>query len=204
MGLQCNSVLSDYTDCPEFATVNDLLSFISPRNALDLGSGIGRASVYLRKRYGWEDTNFYLLDGNSGDEQVAGLNYSIGKNFYNSFDAAVEFCTVNGIAREKLFLIDAEKHDLGATKFDVCYSLKAIGFHWPITSYLEKLYNNLARDAYLFLELRSVNPNYYPKKRIPRMYNFVNAQLDAIDRKKYRRMGINLRDKFPILILQKI
>lgn len=204
MGLQCNSALSDYTDCPEFNTVHDLLSFISPKNALDLGSGIGRASVFLRKRYGWDDTNFYLLDGDSGDKQVAGLNYSVGKNFYNSFDAAIEFCTANEIDSEKLFLINAEERDLGTTKFDLCYSLKAIGFHWPITSYLEKLYANLSKDAYLFLELRSVNPNYYPAKRIPRMHNFVNAQLDAIDSKKYRRMGLNLRDKFPILILQKI
>jgi hypothetical protein len=204
MELQCNSVISDYTECPEFSTVRSILRAVLPNNALDLGAGIGRASVFLRNEYDWADTNFYLLDGNSGNTQIAGLHHSIGKDFYNSLEAAQEFCTTNNIKKENLFLINAENDwELGTTKYDLCYSLKAIGFHWPITSYLERIHKNLSKDAILLLELRSCDSQYYPDpKRVPRIKNFVFSQLDTIDKNKYRTIQLNLLDKFPILVLE--
>ena len=64
MRLQMNGKVAYYTDAPD---VEDALSLLDidpkPENVLDVGSGIGRASVYLNKRLGWNETTFWLLVG---------------------------------------------------------------------------------------------------------------------------------------------
>ena len=103
--LQCNGSLFKYTELPELETIEGVLSGVTPKNVLEIGAGIGRASVYLFKYFNWEGVNFYLLDGNSGDIQVNGTNHSESKNsFYNSIDATKAFCKANNLNNLNLCL----------------------------------------------------------------------------------------------------
>ena len=206
MELQCNSVITDYTDCPEVADIADRLSTLNPARVLELGAGLGRVSVFLRKLYDWSSTNFYLLDGNSGDVQIAGLHEQVGKDFYNLLEATSEYCLANGITKDKLHLINAEDAiDLKDVQFDLCYSFKSIGFHWPINHYLDTLHKNLRVNSYLFFELRDTRKESYPtEKHWKRRVNFVKKQLDYIDQGSYRIVEAATDRHFPILVLKRV
>ena len=117
MQLQMNGKVAYYTDAPD---VEDALSLLDidpkPENVLEVGSGIGRASVYLNKRLGWNETTFWLLDGDSTGKkkqvQTARLHLkeNVGDHVYNSVDAAETFCGDNGLGN-RCGLIDIARWD---------------------------------------------------------------------------------------------
>lgn len=196
--LQCNTSLHKYTEFFELKHIKNELSNINPSNVLEIGSGIGRASVYLFKYFNWNNTNFYLLDGNSGDKQVSGIsNNGIG-SFYNSLDATREFCLSNGITN--LYLLNAEKEDWKKidVKFDICYSFLAVGFHWPVSLYLNIIYEMLVDNALLIFGIRSGDS---------RFDTFMDTQIDSIDLNKYEVLKLKRSQKYndrdSVLILAK-
>jgi len=163
--------------------------------------------VFLQNFFNWKDTNFYLLDGNSGEKQIAGMNHLTGENFYNSLSATREFCLLNGIEKSKLFLINAEQDWKSGIKetFDLCYSFKAFGFHWPINDHLISLYENFVPGAYLLFETRSTNSQIYEKaSRHERAVRFVDNQIRNIDRERYKLLDLDTESKHPIIALQRI
>ena len=49
--LQCNGALFKYTELPELETIKNELVGLNPKHVLEIGAGIGRASVYLFKYF---------------------------------------------------------------------------------------------------------------------------------------------------------
>jgi len=204
VNLQCNSALDDYRKCPELASVLDLLSTIKPKRVLELGAGLGRISVFLKNYFNWDDTEFYLLDGDSGEKQIAGIHWKTKKDFYNSITATRNFCLNNNVKSEKLFLVNAESPTkFGKKKFDLCYSFKAFGFHWPIETYLDIFSANFEKDAYLVFELRSIERDAYAtQERYERAKRFVINQMKFVEEHSLYNI-IDIKKEYPILILQK-
>ena len=203
--LQCNNKIGSYIDCKELALSQDFLSKLNPKNVLELGAGLGRVSVFLKNRFNWNDTNFFLLDGNSGNKQLSGLR-KMGKDFYNSLGSTRDFCLANGIKEKNLFLINAEEDiKLPENKFDLCYSYKAIGFHWPINPYLDMIQHSMLKGSYLLFELRTTNKK---RNRTPmqqkRVENFDNYQIEHINQKIYEIISLDLNAIYPMLLLKKI
>ena len=207
MDLQCNSVITDYTECKELTEIYHFLEKIKkPCKVLELGAGLGRVSVYLRNEFNWNNTFFHLLDGDSGDMQIAGMNYAIGDNYYNSMKATKEYCTENGIDDYHLVLLSAEG-SLGFPKntYDLCFSCKAIGFHWPINDYIDRIWPAIVEDGYLFFEMRSTRlQDYKDEKRRIRARRYVEHQLKSID--KYPNLEVlffSTEVEHPIILLKK-
>lgn len=124
-----------------------------PRNVLELGSGIGRGTLYIYKKIGWENTHFYLLDSN-GEKIKGGISNSKKNFFYNSTKAAKLFCKDNGL--KKFTVIDIEKEEMPDVKFDIVFSVISIGFHWSVDKYLDKLVDKLHKDSLLLFQTRSI------------------------------------------------
>lgn len=196
--LQCNGALFKYTELPELKTIKKELSAITPRNVLEIGAGIGRASVYLMKYFGWKNTNFYLLDGDSGNKQVNGINYESRDSFYNSIAAAREFCLANEM--HNIYLLDAEMENWKTigVKYDLVYSFLALGFHWPMNIYLDFIHGMLDDDALLIFGTRPSGKKFD---------KFVNTQLDNVDTKLYKIEAVKRQpkgDRSSVIILRKI
>lgn len=137
--LQCNGDKSLYTDMPEMKWANEYICKYNPKRALDIGSGIGRASVFISKNY-LPDCWFYLLDGDGGDKQFDGVRVR-PYEYYNSFGAANEFCSVNNV---KHTVVDAGGSWIyQISNVDLVFSFLAIGFHWPLSFYLNCIYEIL-------------------------------------------------------------
>ena len=133
----------------------------APSTVLEIGGGIGRASVYFRKRFDWHATRFYMLDGDSGDYQHREIGSGARDEFYNSFDATRRFCAENSIESERLTMLDAStpawKDDLKNRQFDYIYSFLAIGFHWGIEQYLSDLRPLCHPDTRLIFGMRGTD-----------------------------------------------
>ena len=97
-----------FTDLREIDAINPYLQEMNPNCVLDIGSGLGRVSVYLFKRYGWEDTRFVLADGDSGNVQLANLRTG-KKDFYNSMASTRIFCEANDMEDIELLNLEEQK-----------------------------------------------------------------------------------------------
>jgi SAM-dependent methyltransferase len=193
VNLQCNNDLSLYEKFPELINTEDILKTLTPNKSLDIGSGIGRASVFLFKKFNWINTTFLLLDGNYGDKQVANIREK-DNEFYNSLECTKLFCESNGLMNYRIY--DAEKDEyLKEKDIDLVFSFLAIGFHWPIDFYLTKIYDNLSVGCTLIFGLRGIEAG-----------TWINKQIDNIDKNKYKIVRFVLKptkNRESVLILKK-
>lgn len=199
MILQCNNDKIVYTNAPEVKHLEQELNF-QPKNVLEIGGGIGRVSVYFRNRFNWQDTNFYMLDGNYGEKQICPVDGSETKAFYNSFDATMHFMTVNGIKDEQIKLLDANTDkwmDDVDIQFDLIYSFLSIGFHWDINLYTDKLLRFCKKDTLIIFGMRGTD----------RGNEFAEKQIEEIKQENKYEIIKNIREselfRSSVLILRK-
>ena len=177
IGVQCNDRRNEFSMMPEIKIIKHHLVGLSPKVALDVGAGIGRASVFFFKQFGWINTRFILADGDSGKKQLHGMR--TGKaDFYNSLSATKSFCRANGMLNFEVFNLEKYKWAELNYRPDLVYSFKALGFHWPINSFLDDIHPKLEDNCLLIFGLRG------EAKAIKR--HWVRRQIEMIDRKKYR------------------
>lgn len=181
--LQTNSAFEMYYKDPVMDLMYNYIKDIHPNNVLDLGSGIGRASVNFFKKFNWKFTKFYLLDGNSGNKQVAGLNPSSNNDFYNSVKSVKHYCEANGLTNYEL--INIEKDVIPAVKFDLVYSLACIGFHWHFNIYLENLISHTDSGSLLLFQLR--NKSEWIKESINYIKSLGAYEVVSVDNDKINK-----------------
>lgn len=129
-----------------------------PQNArtiLDIGCGIGGIDVLLNNHYKNTTPLIYLLDKTEMPKKVYyGLE---GKGcFYNSFEVVKDFLTKNGIRDTQIFVQEAnEKNTIDFnTTFDLVISLISWGFHYPVSVYLDQVYEKLSPGGVLIIDVR--------------------------------------------------
>lgn len=194
--IQCNS---EETYLSNDGVVDKILLHCpTPAMILELGCGLGRGSVLVNQRLK-HLPKFYLLDGDTNLQgQVAGLNRNSSKDFYNSLDATRSFCEANGLS--DFVLLDVEKdwrRDL--PKFDLVFSLKSIGFHWPLSLYLRLVYSYLLDGAILAFEMRlTTRKNLALLEWIK--WNF--EQVESVPLDLYKIISCDFGDD-PLLVLEK-
>jgi SAM-dependent methyltransferase len=172
--MQTNGDWTLYTDMPENFYCERHLKNLAPGNVLDLGCGVGRASVYFYKKYDWRDTLFYLADGNTCAVRYKGKRSKSGE-FYNTEQATIDFCKANGLTKFSYTNLETTSFSAIPDPLDLVYSFLAIGFHWPLDFYLPVLHKLCRTGALLIFGIR-----YDPEDQ------WIEKQIDAIDRKKYR------------------
>ena len=193
--LQCNCNEYIFTNFPEIKYIESYLSDLKPTNILDIGSGIGRASVFFFKYFNWDTSTFYLFDGNRGESQICGLQSDISDGYYNSLDCTKKFCLANGM--NNFNIINAENVPNKLPKFDLIYSFLSIGFHFNLSLYLnEWLYHLLSPNALLIFGIRGKEHHEWNVQ-----------QIENIDKNKFNIIKIhesenNKIDRTSILILQ--
>ena len=186
--IQCNGEEAYTND----KIVDKILSYCSsPKTVLEIGCGIGRGSVLLDKKLHTKP-KFYLLDGDKNERgQICGVNWNSRTDFYNSLVATRTFCEANGLS--DFVLLDAEKdwqRDL--PKFDLIFSLKSIGFHWPIDLYLSQLLPYVAEKTILAFELRWLNLSKGNEEQLLEWGEWNFQQLKCISLNHYTIVGCDL------------
>jgi len=180
--LQCNGNLSLYTDFPEHKhLLKHLEGRKKPEIVVDIGSGIGRADVWLMKKFKWKKSTFILVDGDSGDRQYSEIRKNKGE-YYNNWEITKKFCNENGM--KYIVLCDPEKVKGLRLKFDLVYSFLSMGYHWPLDFYLNDIADMCKKGCLLAFGIRGLE-----KK------NWIMKQISAIDRDKYKILDLVLKEK---------
>lgn len=173
--LQRNDEQEGFLYLAEIEGIEKYLKNLNPKVVLDVGSGIGQASVFFFKYFNWTDSLFVLADGDSGEKQLSGMR--TGKaDFYNSLRVTESFCKENGISNFRTFNLEKFGWKELGCKPDLVYSFLALGFHWSINPFLEEIHSLLNDKCLLIFELRG---------RIIAK-DWINQQIKGIDCKKYQ------------------
>jgi SAM-dependent methyltransferase len=187
--LQTNGDLSLYEDFPEHKHLMKWLEGKEPRWVLEIGAGLGRASVWLNKKMGcpYEDIEFVFIDGDSGEKQFDEIRKNKGE-YYNSHKASHAFCEENGlnylsILTPEEFFGGFKEAFLTRNRFDLVYSFLCVGYHWPLDFYLDKIYPCLNDKCLLAFGIRGIE-----KKK------WVMKQVKAIDQSKYKILELVLKE----------
>ncbi len=127
------------------------------RALLDIGCGMAGIDTYLHKHYREEsDLKFCLLDKTGIDDQVF-YGFKDKGAFYNSLDLARELLTQNGIESDMIFTQEATEDNRITfdTTFDLIISLLSWGHHYPVSVYLDGVYDKLNSGGHLIIDIRN-------------------------------------------------
>jgi SAM-dependent methyltransferase len=125
-----------------------------PRRVLDLGCGLGRASVYLNACLPSEPIHFVLADtsAHTGDGPKAGWNP--GDDFYNDLAWTAEFVRDHGVTRFETF--DILRDDWSRLRdIDLVLSFLAVGFHFPVENVMPRLLAATTSDSTMIFGARA-------------------------------------------------
>jgi SAM-dependent methyltransferase len=119
---------------------------------LDIGCGMAGIDVPLYRHFG--APKIFLLDATQKDPIHYGFKPRAA--FYNSLNAARDLLIKNGVPEKDINLFVAtENFDVPKVKFDLIFSLIAWGFHFPIETYLNNVYNALKPGGVLIIDVRA-------------------------------------------------
>ena len=133
----------------EFKAVKRFLSK-PPQRILDLGCGLGRVATYFSKCYSSPPTQYYLADSN-GATPTWGWDAPTG--FYNDLKLTEEYVQQQGLKQYEI--VDLSTNKLETLKdIDLVVSFLAVGFHYPIETYMPILQNIISKHAVLAFGVR--------------------------------------------------
>lgn len=129
---------------------NGILQYLGKvKKIVDIGCGLAGVSIQLAHFY--EYPELYLVDKN----QIANkIKYGYHKDncFYNSFDLLKSILEMNYI--ENYFLIDCDDFK-EIENVDLIISLLACGFHFPLSFYIDRIFNSLSENGVFICDIRS-------------------------------------------------
>lgn len=125
-------------------------------SVLDIGCGIAGIDLFLFRHYQPEKApQVYLLDKTSVDQRVY-YNYKPRGSFYNSLSLASEMLTANGVPAANIHLLEAtddNRIDI-QQELTLVISLISWGFHYPLSTYLDRVYELLNENGRLIIDVR--------------------------------------------------
>ncbi len=143
---------------------------------LDIGCGMACVDVFISKYYK-NNIKIFLLDKTQVDNIVY-YNYEQRGSFYNSLQLSKKILESNGVGADMIQTQEAtEKNEiLFKDNFDIVISLISWGFHYPLSTYLENVYNKLNKHGILIVDIRK---NTGGEKEIEKLFGNCKIILDS-------------------------
>jgi len=149
---------------------------------LDIGCGVAGINVPLSQFY--EDpVHITLLDKTHTEEEVK-YGYKTTSEFYNSLEVAKTLLMDNNIEEKNITLLNAQDdHQITSDgPFDIIISLLSMGFHYPVTTYLDRILETLSPNGVLILDIRK---NTNDLAIIKQHFNKVEMIVDTLKWTRY-------------------
>ncbi len=103
---------------------------------LDIGCGLGGIDLMVYNHYNG-NVELNLLDYSKVDDKIH-YGYQNTGSIYNSLELSREFLVMNGVDESKIRIHNAE-NEFPIGRFDVVLSILSCGFHYPVSTYLDKV-----------------------------------------------------------------
>ncbi|MFA5877269.1 MAG: hypothetical protein WC880_02810 [Candidatus Paceibacterota bacterium] len=166
----------------EYSAIKDYLPK-NAKNVLDIGCGVAGIDVLIHEHYK-NSIEIYLLDKTATDGKVF-YNYEDIGSFYNSLEVAQQVLLLNGIHERKIHIQEVKsdnKIDF-ETSFDLVISLISWGFHYPVSTYLDQVYEKMSSGGILIIDVRQGTDG---ERLIEKKFGSISILLDE---KKHRRIS---------------
>jgi hypothetical protein len=124
------------------------------RSCLDIGCGVAAIDVLISRHYG-NKVEIYLIDKTFVENKIY-YDYTNKGAFYNSLDVAKNLLEKNGVKSIDIHIQEATEDNrvLFHTTPDLVLSLLSWGFHYPILTYLDEVYNKQPEGGILIVDVR--------------------------------------------------
>lgn len=121
---------------------------------LDIGCGVAGIDALLSRHYR-HSVDIFLLDKTTIDKRVH-YNFEQQASFYNSLSVARRLLEANGVLSRHIHTQEAtDNSDISFNeKFDLVISLLSWGFHYPISTYLKRVYERLTPGGMIIVDVR--------------------------------------------------
>ena len=140
----------------------------SVNTIMDIGCGLGIINIYLNKFFEKKPI-FFLLDKNRIDRKIK-YGFSINYESYNDLNETKNILLENEIDSDCVYLFDVEKQFQINKKIDLVISLKSMGYHYPINSYIE-LFRNCCTKNTVFIY--DIGENQYDENYLKSIFDDV-------------------------------
>lgn len=139
---------------------NELINIKPDSKLLDIGSGNSLFDIALAKHY--PDLSFVLVDGDIFDPKTnPDLVHDSDYRPYNQWAPVFENIKLNDLDPLRFQTVDYTSDYWGEpNSFDVIMSTSSWGWHYPIETYLEKVYSLLKPGGYLIIRPLLKKNNY--------------------------------------------
>jgi len=154
---------------------------------LDIGCGCGGIDVLLYRHYKCNRSiDFYLLDKTCIDREIH-YDFKESGAFYNSFDITQQLLCQNGIAMENMHFLEVtpDYRINTSVEIDLVISLFSWGFHYPVSTYINQVYDLLRQGGHAMIDIRR---NSDGKKELEQ--KFAKVQIISETRKRIRVLAI--------------
>ena len=138
------------------------------KNIMDIGCGLGIINIYLNKFFEKKPI-FFLIDKNRIDKKI---NYGSSSNYesYNDLNETKNILLENDVDFERIHLFDVEKQFQINKKMDLVISLKSMGYHYPINTYIELFKNCCTKDTIFIYD---IGDNQYDENYLKTIFDNV-------------------------------
>lgn len=135
----------------------------SPKNIMDVGCGLGIIDIYLNRIF--NNPKFFLLDKNRIDKKI---KYGFSSNYesYNDLNETKNLLLNNEIKLDQINLFDVEKTINISEKIDLVISLKSMGYHYPIETYMNLFKKHCSQDVVFIFDISKGNYDNISLERI--------------------------------------
>ena len=140
----------------------------SAENVMDIGCGLGIINIYLNKFFN-KKSNFFLLDKSRIDKKI---NYGFSSNYesYNDLNETKNILLENEVDSGSIYLFDVEKKFQINKKMNLVISLKSMGYHYPINTYIELFRNCCTKDTVFIYD---IGDNQYDENYLKTIFDNV-------------------------------
>lgn len=168
-----------------FSTFSDYLPNNTAR-ILDIGSGMGGINI-LTYRAAGTDPEVWLLDrdGVSVDWNAGYHSDPATFSYYNSFAQAKTFLSSNGVPVERIHCVDISSLSFPQENFQVVYSFLSWGFHYPVSLYIDDVYDSLSDKGLLVIDVRNDTDGAAVLRK-----KFAKEPISVLQGEKFERMCI--------------
>jgi len=121
---------------------------------LDIGCGVAGIDVLLSQHYNG-NVEIFLIDKTKVDKKLY-YNFEKRGSFYNSLQISKSILTANGVNRNKIHLQEAtENNEIRFNQnFDIVISLISWGFHYLVSTYLDRVYIKMNKNGIRIIDVR--------------------------------------------------
>lgn len=122
---------------------------------LDIGGGLGGMAVMMAKHFG-PMSHVTLLEKEGDEGSKIGWHDSAEEfGAYNSGALTTAFLEANGVDNYGLYDAHEGFPPANAGPFEVVISLLSLGFHYPVETYLDQIYDSLNTGGIFLCDIRT-------------------------------------------------